>query len=146
MIEKYGRLAGLVGIHLVFTIMLLQFELYLSDLYEFPNIILIAIANSVFSIGLFLGCKLGYFQFARVPLLDMAQLAISYGLMVILDCVSLDFNSRGTYELFKWFNLPFIVILNIYINHQSFNLYLKLSFVRTFLFQENISLLELNFL
>lgn len=130
--KKVGKIATLVVAHLAATISLIQLELYLSDIYEFPNMVLETIFQFCIFICILLFCQLGLFEFIRLPLMDVLQVAAAYFLMFTFDCLSYDYNARGSYELLKAFNLPIVFFLTFFLYRQTYHPKIKLSFVRFF--------------
>lgn len=126
---KLTKITTLVVVHLVATIALIQFELYLSDIYDFPNMVLEAVFQLCIFIGIVIYWQLGFFDFVRLPLMEVLQVGVAYFLMFTFDCLSYDYNARGTYELLKAFNLPLVYLMTLFMYRQSYHSKIKLSFV-----------------
>jgi solute carrier family 35 protein E3 len=103
-------------VNLMSAVGLIQLNKYIYLNYAFPNMALTCLHFVVTFVGLFLTYRLGSRQFSvkRVPIGKMLPMAVSSCLSVVLTNYSLQYNSVGTYQCFKTFNTPGVVIISYY--------------------------------
>ena len=130
--RKTLMLAGFVVVHMSAFVGMSQIELMLSDLYEFPNLIMTSVFFFLITLVLFAASKVGIFNIVRVPVIEMIPIAIAYSTMIVLDCLSIEYNARGTHELLKTFTLPLILLLTTMFYKFNYSLKLKLVLVRVY--------------
>jgi len=117
----------------------------LSDLYEFPNLIMTSVFFFLITLVLFAASKVGIFTIVRVPVIEMIPIAIAYSTMIVLDCLSIEYNARGTHELLKTFTLPLILLLTTMFYKFNYSLKLKLVLIPLFLGMFSLTKSDLDF-
>lgn len=116
-------------INMLSSMALAKIELYLSDLYEFPNITMTALFLFFNFVGLIIWAKLGIFELVKVPISDVLPIATMYCLMFILNSLSLEYNSRGTHDLLNVLMFPVVIIFGTYVYGQSYSHKIKFTVV-----------------
>lgn len=114
------------------SIVIIPLNKYIYSKYKFPNMLLTCIHFLCTFTGVFILNKCNVFQIKKLPILEMIPMALSFCGFVVLNNLSLEFNTVGVSQHLKVLTMPTVMILSYYLYKTSYSFRVKLAIVSIF--------------
>jgi solute carrier family 35 protein E3 len=112
MLKEQIRVVSGCATNIISSIAIIFLNKYIFSHCQIKTMTLTAIHMIFTSLGLFFCLKLNTFTRKSVPIIKVLPLSISYCAFVVFTNLSLEYNTIGTYQLFKVLTTPVVALIS----------------------------------
>ena len=119
-----------IAFKVITSILLIPLNKYIYSRYKFPNMILTCIHFVCTFAGVCALRKAGLFEAKRVPIVAMLPMALSFCGFVLLNNLSLEFNTVGVSQHLKVLTMPTVLFISVFFYKKKYPLKIYAAIVR----------------
>ncbi len=112
MLKEQIRVVSGCGINILSSIAIIFLNKYIFSHCQIKTMTLTAIHMIITSLGLFICLQMNTFIRKSVPIIKVLPLSIAYCAFVVFTNLSLEYNTIGTYQLFKVLTTPVVALIS----------------------------------